>query len=56
MLFRSVTVGGMKATTVRAEPKPFEMIVDRPFLFVIHDMQTASVLFLGVVCEPRNGD
>jgi serine protease inhibitor len=52
----AVTVGGIKATSVRVEPKPFQMIVDRPFLFLIHDMQTSSVLFLGALSEPRNGD
>ena len=33
-------------------PKPFEMIVDRPFVFVIGDGITKSILFMGVVCDP----
>ena len=33
-------------------PKPFEMIVDRPFLFVIADEQTQSILFMGIVSNP----
>jgi serpin B len=33
-------------------PKPFEMIVDRPFFFVIEDNETRSVLFMGVVYDP----
>jgi len=33
-------------------PKPFEMIVDRPFLFVIDDDSTKSVLFMGVIYDP----
>ena len=33
-------------------PKPFEMIVNRPFIFVIEDSQTQSILFMGVVYDP----
>jgi serpin B len=33
-------------------PKPFEMIVDRPFLFVIADDSTKSILFMGVIYDP----
>jgi serpin B len=36
-------------------PKPFEMIVDRPFLFVIHHSDpdgAGSILFMGVVFDP----
>ena len=33
-------------------PKPFEMIVDRPFLFVIGDDSTKSILFMGVIYDP----
>jgi serpin B len=33
-------------------PKPFEMIMDRPFLFVIGDDQTKSILFMGVIYDP----
>ena len=48
----AVTVGIMRATAVLRPQKPFEMIVDRPFFFVIEDSQTQSILFLGVVCDP----
>ena len=33
-------------------PKPFEMIVDRPFLFVIEDHETGAVLFTGIIADP----
>jgi serine protease inhibitor len=33
-------------------PKPFQMIVDRPFLFLIEDQQTRTILFIGVVYDP----
>jgi serpin B len=48
----AVTVGVMRATAVFRPQKPFEMIVDRPFFFVIEDNQTKSVLFMGVVSDP----
>jgi serpin B len=36
----------------RDPPKPFEMIVDRPFLFLIEDQVTKMILFMGVVYDP----
>lgn len=32
-------------------PKPFQMIVDRPFLFAIVDAQTEMILFMGLINE-----
>jgi serine protease inhibitor len=48
----AVTAGIMQATAVLRPVKPFEMIVDRPFFFVIEDDQTQSILFMGVVYDP----
>jgi serpin B len=42
----------MRMTAVRPTVKPFQMIVDRPFFFVIEDSLTHSILFMGIVNEP----
>ena len=34
------------------KPKPFQMIVDRPFVFLIEDASSGSILFAGAVVEP----
>jgi serine protease inhibitor len=31
------------------------MIVDRPFLFVISDTDSGSILFIGIVNDPSSG-
>ena len=48
----AVTTAAMKMTSVRQPTPPFQMIVDRPFLFVIEDNLTNAILFMGVVYEP----
>jgi len=48
----AVTTVRMTALAVMRPLRPFEMIVDRPFFFVIEDSQTQSILFMGVIFNP----
>ena len=48
----AVTTVTMKAQGVFRPEKLFVMTVDRPFLFVIGDDQTKSILFMGVIYDP----
>ena len=47
----AVTVMTFKVTSEikMPSPKPFEMIVDRPFLFAIVDARSEMILFIGVI-------
>ena len=46
----AVIIGITRA--VIEEPEPIELVVDRPFLFVIRHLPTDAVLFVGRVLEP----
>ena len=48
----AVTVVTIRATIAMRPLKPFEMIVDRPFFFVISDKPTGAILFMGIVNDP----
>jgi serine protease inhibitor len=51
----AVIFGALKNGIDLNPPKPFEMIVDRPFVFVIHYSDpdgSGSILFMGVVFDP----
>ena len=37
-------------------PKPFKMIVDRPFLVVIEDSASNTILFMGVIFDPAQAN
>ena len=43
-----IAINSLSAMPIQ-NPKPFEMIVDRPFLFAIVDARSEMILFLGVV-------
>ncbi len=47
----AATAVGMKAGGAPAQPR--EIKADRPFLFLIRDAKTGSILFLGRVADPR---
>jgi serpin B len=40
------------ATAIEEEEEPVEVRIDRPFMFVIRDTQTGTLLFLGRVLDP----
>jgi serpin B len=52
----AATTGVMALTSFRQEPPPFQMIVDRPFLFLISDRVTKSILFIGLVFDPGHSE
>lgn len=39
---------------VSGAPEHVSIIIDRPFLFVIHDVETATPLFIGRVDDPTS--
>lgn len=47
----AVTTGIMQTTAILQPQPPFEMVVDRPFFFVIVENRTQSVLFMGALTD-----
>ncbi|GAA5154110.1 serpin family protein [Nocardioides marinquilinus] len=50
----AATAVAVGATSAPAAPRPFT--VDRPFLFVVHDVEHGTPLFLGRVDDPTAGE
>jgi serpin B len=48
----AVTSIGIGVTSVGEDPLPYEFIVNRPFVFFIHEKSTGSILFFGTVMNP----
>jgi serpin B len=44
---------GARAMGVRAQPPPFRMVVDHPFLVALRERKTGLILFLGAISDPR---
>jgi serpin B len=49
----AVTSVEIRATSLRIEPQRFTFVADRPFLMMIRDQRTDTILFMGVVVEPK---
>jgi len=48
----AVSAVGVALTSLKPASTPFQMIVDRPFLFLIEDRQKGAILFMGMVLDP----
>jgi len=49
------TVAGVVYGGLLAGQQPFQLTLDRPFIFLIRDQTTNALLFIGVLMDPREG-
>ncbi len=52
----AVTSVSVRATSVAIGDPPFNMTVDRPFFYAIHDNQTGTLLFMGQIVDPNDAE
>lgn len=50
----AVTVVDVEVTSVPNQPEIVPFIVNKPFLFAIHEHSTGAILFMGMINEPEN--
>lgn len=48
----AATASWVATGIVREPPKPFEMRLDRPFIYAVINMGTQTILFMGVLNDP----
>ena len=51
----AATVVEFVATSAGEEPEIIELTIDRPFIFLIRDLSTGQILFVGRVLDPTQG-
>ena len=49
-----ITAGMIARSASASIITPFEMKVNRPFFFIIRDLQTGTILFMGSIVEPKD--
>ena len=49
----AVTVVDVGVTAVPVEPEIIPFVVNKPFLFAIHERSTGAILFMGLIKEPN---